>query len=103
MANRHKDFNELVASEFEDLEFSQAYVTTLINEEGMGLEDTLRVTITSMGLQAFADRAELSIQYVSDFVQGRKKISTKSIDKYLQKVFGLRVKMSVESVGLDVA
>jgi DNA-binding phage protein len=103
MANRHRDFDELVATQFEDAEFAQVYITNLINEEDMELDEALRETIVSMGLQAFADKADISIQYVSDFVKKRKKFSTESIDKYLQKAFSLKVKMSVESVDSDVA
>ncbi len=103
MANRHKDFNKLVASQFEDAEFAQMYIMNLINNEKRGLEDALRETITAMGLQAFSNKAELSIQNVSDFVSKRKKFSAKLVDKYLQKVFGLKVKISVETVKREVA
>ena len=103
MANRHKDFNELVASQFEDTEFAQVYIMNLINNEEISLEDALRETVIAMGLQVFSNKAGLSIQYVSDFVNKRKKFSTESIDKYLQKVFGLRVKISVEAVKYKVA
>ena len=103
MANRHGDFNELLASKFEDIKFSQAYISALINIEGMSLEEALRETIIAMGLQSFATKAEVSIQYVSDLVNRRKRLSIKSIDKYLQKAFQLRVKMSVESFTNEVA
>lgn len=103
MANRHKDFNELIATKFENVEFSQAYIMTLINDEEMSIDEALRETIIAMGLQPFADKAEISIQYVSDFVKKRKKFSTESIDKYLQKAFNLKIKMSVESVKGEVA
>ena len=103
MANRHKDFNELVATKFEDIHFSQAYISNLINEENMSVDEALRETIVSMGLQAFAEKSGLSIQYVSDFVKKRKKFSTESIDKYLQKAFGLKIKISVESLKDKVA
>ncbi len=103
MANRHKDFNELIATKFENVEFSQAYIMTLINDEEMSIDEALRETIIAMGLQPFADKAEISIQYVSDFVKKRKKFSTESIDKYLQKAFHLKIKMSVESVKGEVA
>lgn len=76
---------------------------TLINDEEMSIDEALRETIIAMGLQSFADKAEISIQYVSDFVKKRKKFSTESIDKYLQKAFNLRIKMSVESVKGEVA
>ena len=96
MANRHKDFNELVAQEFEDIGFSQAYITNLINNEGLSLEEALRESIKSMGLQAFADKAEISISYVSDFVNKRRNWSTDNLVKYIGQVFGLKIKMSVE-------
>ena len=103
MANRHEDFSELVANQFKNLEFSQAYVMNLINEENLTLEEALRETIVSMGLQAFADKAEVSIQYVSDFVKKRRRLSTKTMDKYLHKVFKLKIKISVESIEGRVA
>ena len=103
MANRHKDFDELVASQFEDMEFSQAYIMNLINEEGMGLEDALRETIISMGLQVFADKAGISIQYVSDFVKKRRTFTTDTMDKYLYKAFNLKIKISVESIKSEIA
>ena len=103
MANRHKDFNELLASKFQDFEFSQSYIMNLINNEELSLEEALRETIVSMGLRAFADKAGLSIQYVSDFVNKRRRFSTETIDKYLQKVFALKIKVRVESVCDDVA
>ncbi len=103
MANRHKDFNELVAQEFEDLGFAQAYITNLINNEGLSLEEALREAIKSMGLQAFAEKAEISISYVSDFVNKRRKWSTDNLVKYIEQVFGLKIKMSVETPKGEVA
>ena len=97
MANRHKSFNELVAWEFENLGFAQAYITNLINNEGCSLENALRESITLMGLQAFAEKAGISISYVSDFVNKRRKWSTDNLVKYMEQVFELRVKMSVEA------
>ena len=96
MANRHKDFDELVASQFEDLDFAVAYISNLINEEELSLEEALRETIVSMGLKAFADRAGISIQYVSDFVKKRRNLSTNAIAKYLHRAFNLKVRISVE-------
>lgn len=103
MANRHGDFNELLATKFQDREFAQLYIMNLINEEGMDIDEALRETIISMGLQPFADKAGISIQYVSDFVKKRRNFSTDAIDKYLKKAFSLKIKMSVESIEHDVA
>ena len=95
MANRHKDFNELVAKEFKDLGFAQAYITNLINNEDLSLEDALRESIKSMGLQSFADKAGVSISYVSDFVNKRQKWSTDNLMKYIEQVFRLKVKLKI--------
>lgn len=95
MANRHKDFNELVAQQFEDLEFAQAYITNLINNENLSLESALRESIISMGLQVFAEKAGVSISYVSDFVNKRRNWSTDTLIKYVSAVFELKVKMTV--------
>ena len=103
MANRHKDFNELVAREFEDIGFAQAYITNLINNEGLSLEDALIESIKSMGLQAFAEKANISISYVSDFVNKRRKWSTDNLVKYIEQVFNLKIKMSVDVQNNEVA
>ena len=103
MANKHKDFNELLASKFENTEFAQFYIMNLINDEKMSLEEALRETIISMGLQEFANRAGVSIQHISDFVNKRRKFTTNTIDKYLHKAFNLKIKITVEPTGTKVA
>ena len=103
MANRHKNFDKLVASQFKDEEFSQFYIMNLINEEKMNLDDALRETIISMGLQSFSDKAGISIQYVSDFINKRRKLTTETINKYLERVFNLKIKLSVEPIDKKVA
>ena len=97
MANRHKDFDELLAAQFADIKFAQAYIINLIDSEGMDLEDALRETIIAMGLQEFANKTNLSIQYVSDFVNKRRKLSIETINKYLQSIFGLKMRIIVEA------
>lgn len=103
MANRHKDFNELVAKEFESLEFAQAYIANLINNEGLSLEEALRETIKSMGLQNFASKAQLSISYVSDFVNKRRNWSTDNLMKYIEHIFKLTIKISIDMKNHKVA
>ena len=97
MANRHKDFDELLAAQFADIKFAQAYIINLIDNDGMELEDALRETIIAMGLQEFANKADLSIQYVSDFVNKRKKFSIETINKYLHSIFDLKTRVIIEA------
>ena len=103
MANRHKDFDKLLASKFKNKKFAQAYIVNLVNEEGMSLEEALRETIVSMGLLVFANKAGVSIQYVSDFVAKRKTLSTDTIAKYLHKVFYLNVTMNLRAANKKLA
>ncbi len=97
MANRNKNFNALVAKEFNDLSFAQSYITHLINSENLSLEEALRESIKSMGLQAFATRAGVSISYVSDFVHGRRQWSTDSLIKHTEHVFKLKAKILLDA------
>lgn len=103
MANRHKDFDALLAKKFKNIGFAQAYIMHLIDKEKLSLNEALRETIAAMGLQAFADCTGMSIQYVSDFVHGRKNLTTATIDKYLRKAFRLQVSITVTAVDDDVA
>ena len=103
MANRHKDFDKLVADKFKNKKFAQAYIVNLVNTEGMSLEEALRETIVSMGLLAFANKAGVSIQYVSDFVAKRKKLSTDTIVRYLYKVFYLNVTINLKAANKKLA
>ena len=50
-----------------------------------------------MGLKAFAGKAGLSIQAVSDFVSKRQKWSTDKIALHIEDVFKLTVKLSLEA------
>ena len=98
MANRNKDFNELVAKEFEDLGFAQIYITNLIDKEGLSLEEALRESIKSMGLQVFANKSGASIANVSDFVNQRRKWSTDTLIKHIERVFQLKAQIVFKKV-----
>jgi hypothetical protein len=95
MANRHKDFNELVALEFQDPAFAKAYITNLINEEGLSLEAALKESIKSMGLQNFAEKANVSISYISDFIHDRKSWSTDKMIELTEEIFKLKLQIIV--------
>jgi hypothetical protein len=96
MANRNKSYNEILASKFENLEYAQGYLLNIVESEELSIEEALRETIKAMGLQNFADKAELSIQGVSDFVSKRHKWSTEKISKLICKVFQLKVRTTLE-------
>lgn len=98
MSNRHKDFNEYLAEEFTDLEFAQCYISSLITDEGMTLEEALRESIKAMSLKAFSEKAGISIQVVSDFVNRRRNFKTSTMEKYIRDVFHLKLKYSLEKI-----
>jgi len=97
MANRNKNFNEMLAKEMQDFEFAQGYLLDLLNEHDLPLQDAVIESIEAMGLSAYAARSGLSIQYVSDFVNKRRDYKVEVIDKFLRP-FGLKVKLDVEKV-----
>jgi len=96
MANRNKNYNEIMAKKFENLEYAQEYLLYVIEAEGLSLDEAVREVIKSMGLGCFSKGSGLAIQAVSDFVSKRQKWSTDKLVKLIAKVFRLKVKLSLE-------
>ena len=103
MANRNKSYDEVLAGKFENLEYAQGYLLDIVENEGLSVDEALRETIKAMGLQNFADKSELSIQGVSDFVAKRHKWSSDKLSKTIGKVFKLKVKLTIEPPKTEVA
>ena len=97
MANRNKNFNEMLAKEMEDFEFAQGFLLVQIEEHGETIQDALIVAIEAVGLSSFAKNNNFSIQSVSDFVHKKRECKIATIDKFLEP-FGLRVKLDIEKV-----
>ena len=98
MANRHKNFNELLTKEFQSNDFFKVYLSELIEDEGLSLREALKKTIISMGLQNYANKVNIPVQHVSDFVSGRRNFRIETIDKHLRKAFNLMIKTSIQNV-----
>lgn len=96
MANRHKSYDELIVKKFENPEFAQGYLLNIVDNEGLSIDEALRETIKAMSLQAFSNKSGLSIQAVSDFVSKRQKWSIDKLINQIDKVFNLKVKLSLE-------
>ena len=97
MANRNRNFNELVAKQMKDLEFAQGFLLANIEEHGDSVQDALIAAIEATGLSAYADKNGFSIQSVSDFVHKRRECKVGTIDKFL-KPFGFKVRLDIEKV-----
>ena len=93
MANRNKSYDDVLSEKFKDLKYAQTYLSHIINEENLTIQESLAETIKAMGLKNFVNKSKLSIQDVSDFVAKRKKWSLEKSSKYIYKVFKLEVKM----------
>ena len=98
MSNRNKDYNEVLARKFNDLEYAQSYLFNIVESENLPLHDALKESIKAMGLQSFAEKSGLSIQTVSDFVSQRQEWSTDKVIKHIEEVFKLRVTFSLDSL-----
>ena len=96
MANRHKSYNAVLAKKFKNLKYAQGYLIHIIKKEKLSVEEALCETIKAMGLKTFSDRSGLSIQAVSDFVSKRQKWSMDKLSTYIEKVFNLKIKLSLE-------
>lgn len=96
MANRHKSYDNVLAHKFENIEYAQAYLLNIVEEEQLPVDEALRETIKAMSLGTFAEKSGQSIQAVSDFVSKRQKWSSDKLIKLIGLVFGLKVKLTLE-------
>ena len=97
MANRNKSYDKILAQKFKNLKYAQGYLINILEKENLSIDEALSETIKAMGLKAFACKAGLSIQAVSDFVSKRQKWSTDKIALHIEDVFDLKVKLSLEA------
>ena len=97
MANRNKNYSEILAKKFDNLEYAQGYLLNIAESEDLPLADVLRETIQAMGLQNFAEKSGLSIQAVSDFVSQRQQWSTDKVIKHIEQIFELKVTFSLNT------
>lgn len=97
MANRHKNYDDVMVKKFESPQYAQEYLLNIVESEEISIDEALRETIKAMSLQAFAEKSGLSIQAVSDFVSKRQKWSTDKLSKQIGNVFNLKIKLSLEN------
>ena len=97
MANRHKNYDDVMVKKFENPQYAQEYLLNVVESEEISIDEALREVIKAMSLQAFSEKSGLSIQAVSDFVSKRQKWSTDKLAKQIGNVFNLKVKLSLET------
>jgi DNA-binding phage protein len=93
---RNSSYDEDLAQELKDPEFAQSFLLDLIKgDDGISLEEALRVTIQKMGVAEYCTRARLSKQYVNSFLRAKRNPKQETLDIFL-KPFRLRTKVVVE-------
>jgi transcriptional regulator with XRE-family HTH domain len=92
MSRRSRSYDKYIAEKMKDLDFAQESLLTAINTFGDSVEDALKYTILQMGIKEFSEHSGVSIQNISDFVRGVRRLKIETLDKYLS-VFGLKAKI----------
>ena len=94
MTGRSKSFDAYVAEQMKDLDFAKESLLTSIEHFGESVEDALKYTIQQMGIKEFSELSNIPIQNISEFIRGKRKLKTETLDKYLS-VFNLKSKVIV--------
>jgi len=95
MPKRSNSYDKDIAEQLlNDATFAREMILTSIEEFDESVEDALKYTIQKMGAKEFSDKAQIPFQNVSDFIRGKRKIKTETLNKYLA-VFNLKSKIVV--------
>ena len=97
MANRHKNFDVMVAKSMEDPKYAQCFLLVQIEEHGETIQDALILAIEATGLATYAKNNGFTIQSVSDFVHKKRECKVATFDKFM-KPFGLKIKLEIEKI-----
>ena len=82
-----------LAKELQTPRAVQSYLLGLIDgDDGLPLEEALRLTITRMGIKEFCKLTKIPMPNVSEFVSGKRNPKPETLDTYL-KPFGLRSRL----------
>jgi hypothetical protein len=93
---RNSSFDQDLSIKLRDRKYAQGFILTLMEgEEGLTLEDALRVGIQSMGVKEFCLKTKTRMQNVNEFLKKRRKPKPESLEVFL-KPFGLKLRLAVE-------
>lgn len=96
---RNNAYDEDLAKEMQNPDFAQLYLLNLIEDgdEGMTVEEALRMAIPRMGVAEFSRRIKKSKTDVDKFLRGERNLKPETLDEYLVP-FNLRIKVTLEKV-----
>ena len=95
---RNNAYNELLAREFENIDFAREYILGLVHDEDepMSVVDDLRFTIPRIGVREFCDLTGKSKSDINKFLNGERNPKTETLNDYLLP-FGLKVRIDLEA------
>ena len=97
---RSNSYDERLSHKLKKPAFAQEYLLSLVeadDEEGIAIEDALRIAISKMGTTDFAKLVGEDKANVDKFLRGKRVLKEETLNRYLQP-FGLRVKKALEKV-----
>ena len=93
---RSSSFDAYLSQQLENIEFAQGYILDLMEgDDGLSLEEALRITIRQMGVKEFCERTQMRKQNVNDFLVEQRNLKRETLDAFL-KPFGLKTRLVVE-------
>lgn len=94
---RTKNFNEDLSKRLRNKKFAAKYLTSLIEgEDGLSLEEALKIFIEQMGIKEFASITHHSPSNIVDFIKGKRHPKNETLDSYLHP-FGLKTVLHIEA------
>ncbi len=94
MSRRSESYDKYIAEKMKDIDYARESLLTSIDHFGDSVEEALKYTIQQMGIKEFSALSNISIQNISDFIKGTRKLKLETLDKYLA-VFKLKSKIVV--------
>ena len=97
--HRSNSFNERFSREIRNPKYARIYIIGLLQdeEEGLSLEDVLRLIGRKMGTTEFAEFVGERVQNIDKFIKGKRHPKRETLDKYLRP-FGLQTVLDVRPV-----
>lgn len=95
---RSDSYDKKLSQKLKIKKFAQAYFLALIQgDDGLEIEDALKITIQRMGVTDFANLIGLPKSNVAEFLSGKRRLKMDSLDKYL-KPFNLKTELVLKKV-----
>ena len=90
---RSKSYDEELSERLQDRKYARGFLLTLMEgEDGLSLEEALKVTIERMGIKEFSKLSKIASPNVVRMVKGRVQPTLPTFDRFLA-VFGLKAEI----------